>query len=405
MQRSKSTVELGSTFNKIWSAAMFSKFADGLIGAAIPLLAASLTRDPILIAIQANLFMLPWLIFAIPIGALLDRLNRRAAMLMVQTSRVLIGVALASLILSGQMNLIWLASLTFVFGVSEVVYDTATQSAIPSLLTDDQLEKGNSKLQIADTVMQGFVGAPLGGSIFAILAFIPFLGVSACYLVAILLVLGISKHALQPHVEPTAPKRPPLRDEIREGLQYLWSQKVLLRLVLTTGFIGFCYSMGSATQVLFILDHLAVPAVSYGWVLIPLGVGALIGAVTSARFSLRIGRSTALAIALPGSALSLLLCGLSPNVYWFMAASLMQGFFIAHWNILLMSTYHAMIPNEIFGRIHGARRTIVWGLMPVGGLIGGLLAKIDLTLPLIVGGIMATALALSAIRFIRSIQT
>jgi MFS family permease len=405
VQSSNLKVELGDTFNKIWSAAMFSKFADGLIGAAIPLLAASLTRDPILIAIQANLFMLPWLIFAIPIGALLDRLNRRTAMLMVQSSRVLIGAALALLIVTGQMNLVWLASLTFVFGVSEVVYDTATQSAIPSLLSDNQLEKGNSRLQIADTVMQGFVGVPLGGYIFAILAFIPFFGVSACYLVAIVLVLSISKNALQPKVDPTAPKRPPLGEEIKEGLHYLWSQKTLLRLVLTTGFIGFCYSMGGATQVLFILDHLAVPEANYGWVLVPLGVGALIGAFTSARFSSRLGRSSALAIALPASALSLLLCGLSPNVYWFMGACFMQGFFIAHWNILLMSTYHSMIPNEIFGRIHGARRTIVWGLMPVGGLLGGILAKIDLTLPLIVGGIMATVLAISAISFIRSIET
>jgi len=405
VQGSEATTSLGSTFNKIWSAAMFSKFADGLTGAAIPLLAASLTRDPILIAIQANLFMLPWLIFAIPLGALLDRLNRRSAMLLVQLSRVLIGAALASLIISGQMNLVWLATLTFIFGVSEVVYDTATQSAIPSLLADDQLEKGNSRLQIADTVMQGFIGVPLGGYVFALLAFAPFIGVSACYAVAILLVLNISSNAMQPKVDPNAPKRAPLREEIKEGLQYLWREKVLLRLVLTTGFIGFCYSMGQATQVLFILDHLAVPEANYGWVLVPLGVGALLGAFTSAKFSARLGRSTALSIALPASSLSLLVCGLAPNAYWFMAACFMQGFFIAHWNILLMSTYHAMIPNEIFGRIHGARRTIVWGLMPIGGLLGGFLAKVDLTLPLIVGGILSTALALSAIRFIRSIRT
>jgi hypothetical protein len=82
---------------------------------------------------------------------------------------------------------------------------------------------------------------------------------------------------------------------------------------------------------------------------------------------------------------------------------LLQGLFMAYWNILLMSTYHVMIPNEIFGRIHGARRTIVWGLMPIGGLLGGLLAKIDLTVPLIAGGVLATAFALSAYRFIRSI--
>lgn len=405
MQRSETTTGLSGTFNKIWSAAMFSKFADGLTGAAIPLLAATLTRDPILIAIQANLFMLPWLLFAIPIGALLDRLNRRSAMLMVQLSRVLIGASLATLIVTGQMSLVWLATLTFIFGVSEVVYDTATQSAIPSLLSDKQLEKGNSRLQIADTVMQGFVGVPLGGFLFASIAFMPFLGVSACYLVAIFLVLGISANSLQPKVDPNAPKRPALREEIKEGLSYLWNQKILLRLVLTTGFIGFCYSMGQATQVLFILDHLKVPEVNYGWVLVPLGVGALIGAFTSARFSERLGRSTALSISLPASSLALLLCGLAPNTYWYMAACFIEGFFIAHWNILLMSTYHAMIPNEIFGRIHGARRTIVWGLMPIGGLLGGLLAKIDLTLPLIIGGSMATVIAFSAIRFIRSIRT
>jgi MFS family permease len=403
VQRSEEKITFGVTFNKIWSAAMFSKFADGLFGAAIPLLAASLTRDPILIAIQANLFLLPWLLFAIPIGALVDRLNRRAAMLMVQTSRVLIGISLAGLIVSGEMNLAWLATLTFVFGVSEVVYDTATQSTIPTLLSETQLEKGNSRLQIADTVMQGFVGVPLGGFIFATAAFIPFLGVSACYLVAVLLVLSIARDALQPKLEIKAADRAKLKHEIRDGLQYLWSQKVLLRLVLTTGFIGFCYAMGSATQVLFILDHLKVSEANYGWVLVPLGIGALIGAVTTSRFSAKVGRSKALAITLPASAACLLAGGLSSNVYWYMFTLLFQGLFMAYWNILLMSAYHTMIPNEIFGRIHGARRTIVWGLMPIGGLLGGLLAKIDLTVPLIAGGAIATVFALSAYRFIRSI--
>jgi hypothetical protein len=88
-----------------------------------------------------------------------------------------------------------------------------------------------------------------------------------------------------------------------------------------------------------------------------------------------------------------------------MAATLLHGFFIAQWNILLMSTYHAMIPNEIFGRIHGTRRTLVWGLMPIGGLIGGFLGKIDITLPMIVGGIAATIIASTGIRFISSIKS
>lgn len=394
---------LGVTFNKLWSAAMFSKFADGLAGAAIPLLAASLTRDPVLIAIQSNMMLLPWLFLAIPLGALLDRLNRRLAMLLVQLSRVLIGAIIASLLISGQMSLWSLMFLTFCFGVSEVVYDTATQSSIPSLLKGHQLERGNSRLQIADTIMQNFIGVPLGAIIFASFAASPFIGIAACYVVAMFLVYSIASQALQGGVSKSK-NREKLSVEIKEGLDYLFGHKPLLRLVLVTGTVGFFYAMGQATIVLFILDHLKVPEAAYGWVMVPLAVASLIGAFASPKLSARFGRSRALSVSLPMSAVGLLLAGLSPNIFWYVLASLLHGFFIAQWNILLMSTYHTMIPNEIFGRVHGIRRTFVWGVMPLGGLLGGLLGKIDITLPMIVGGLCAVLVASSQIKFVASIK-
>ena len=384
---------------------MFSKFADGMAMAAIPLLATTLTRDTVLIAIQSNMMMLPWLLFAIPLGALLDRVNRRFSMILVQATRVGIGIALASLIISGQMNLIALMILTFIFGISEVVYDTATQSAIPSLLKGDQLERGNSKLQIADTIMQSFIGLPLGALIFVSAAFSPFLGLAACYVAAMILVSTIPSQSMQPVRAPDAPKRSALRVEIKEGLLYLWNQKVLFRLVMVTGAVGFCYALGQATLVLFLLDHLNVTQAQYGLVMIPLAVGALLGAFASPKLSKRFGRAKALAVSLPIATFSLLIAGLAPNITWYLIASFFHGFFIAQWNILLMSTYHSMIPNDIFGRIHGTRRTIVWGLMPLGGLLGGFIAKIDITLPLIVGGLAGTIIAGSSYRFMRSIRT
>ena len=401
----KTSESLGSTFNKIWSAAMFSKFADGMAMAAIPLLATTLTRDSVLIAIQSNMMMLPWLLFAIPLGALLDRINRRLSMIIVQATRVGIGIALASLIMSGQMNLWALMILTFIFGISEVVYDTATQSAIPSLLKGHQLERGNSRLQIADTVMQSFVGLPLGALIFVSAAYSPFLGLAACYVAAMILVGTIPSQSMQPVRLPDAPKRAALKVEIKEGLLYLWNDKVLFKLVMTTGAVGFCYALGQATLVLFLLDHLNVTQAQYGLVMIPLAVGALLGAFASPMLSKRFGRAEALAVCLPISAFSLLIAGLAPNITWYLVASFFHGFFIAQWNILLMSTYHSMIPNDIFGRIHGTRRTIVWGLMPLGGLLGGFIAKIDITLPLIVGGLAGTIIAGSSYRFMRSIRT
>lgn len=382
---------------------MFSKFADGLVGAAIPLLAATLTRDPVLISIQSNLMLLPWLFFAIPLGAYLDRINRRFAMLLVQMTRVLIGACIASLLITNNMNLVSLMLLTFIFGISEVVYDTATQSSIPSLLKGSQLERGNSKMQIADTVMQSFVGVPLGAIAFAAMNYSPFLGISILYLVAIFLVSSINKDALQGEINTR--DRESLRVEIREGLNYLWREKVLLRLVLTTGGVGFFMAMATSTLVLFILDHLHVSEVNYGLVMLPLALGALLGAFASPRLSARLGRSTALAIALPMASLTILVSGLSPNASFYMFASFFHGFFIAQWNILLMSTYHALIPNEIFGRIHGTRRTLVWGLMPIAGVIGGYIAKIDLGLPMIIGGVGAAVIAASQAKFIRSIQS
>ena len=95
--------------------------------------------------------------------------------------------------------------------------------------------------------------------------------------------------------------------------------------------------------------------------------------------------------------------GLSPNVFFFIVASVGAGYTIAGWNVLLMSVYHSLIPNEVFGRVHGTRRTLVWGIMPIGAYIGGLVAKIDLRAPYMVGGTFAIVVALVSFRFIRQL--
>jgi len=263
---------------------------------------------------------------------------------LVQISRVLIGASLAALIISGELSLWMLMLLTFCFGVSEVVYDTATQSAIPSLLKGNQLERGNSRLQIADTIMQSFIGVPLGGILYVSFTASPFMGLACCYVVAAFLIFSLSKDALQGKFTNQA-ERPKLRADIKLAIDYLWGHKPLLRLVTVTGLVALFYAMGQATLVLFILDHLKVPEAAYGWVMVPLAVGALIGAFASPKLSKRFGRSQALAVSLPASALALLIAGLAPNVTWFVLASLVHGFFIAQWNILLMSTYHLMNPK------------------------------------------------------------
>ena len=190
---------------------------------------------------------------------------------------------------------------------------------------------------------------------------------------------------------------------LKFGIRYLFNEKVLRRLVVTTAAIGLCYSMGTATMVLFIIKDLELPEQLFGVILTIQGVGAITGAFMAPRLSKKFGRSNVMTFGIVSSSVVLLLQGLSPNIYVFVALATFGGFAISQWNILLMATYQTVIPTELYGRIHGTRRTLVWGMMPIGSLLGGVLAHYSLRLPMYVGGIIASILAFGSIGFLLNI--
>lgn len=187
------------------------------------------------------------------------------------------------------------------------------------------------------------------------------------------------------------------------GISYLYNHKLLRRLVLTTSLIGVCYSMATATIVLFMVRELDLPEPLFGLVLTIEGIGGLIGAVVAPHASKRFGRARVMTFGIFSSSILILLQGFAPNIYLFVGLATFGAFTISQWNILLMSTYQSLIPNEIYGRIHGTRRTLVWGMMPIGSVIGGVLAATGLRTPLYVGGFIATVIALFSIKFMLSI--
>jgi MFS family permease len=162
--------------------------------------------------------------------------------------------------------------------------------------------------------------------------------------------------------------------------------------------------MGSATMVLFIIKELELPERYFGITLAIQGVGAVAGALVASRMSSKFGRSEVMTFAIVASSVELLLSAFSPNIYIFIALATFGSFVISQWNVLLMATYQTVIPNELYGRIHGTRRTLVWGTMPIGSLIGGVLASFSLRLPMYIGGAIATLIALFSIGFLINIE-
>ena len=130
------------------------------------------------------------------------------------------------------------------------------------------------------------------------------------------------------------------------------------------------------------------------------GSGAIIGGILTPKISKRFGRGQVLAVSIFISSITVVGQGLAPNFWVLGVIGFISSFAITNWNILLMSCYQVLIPTELYGRIHGARRTFVWGLMPIGAFLGGVLAHLGLRVPLLVGGFATTVIALTAFRFI-----
>ena len=395
---------MGPAFNRMWASSVISNLSDGILIAAAPLLAISLTDSTVLISAIGAMVMLPWLLFAIPIGVIVDRVDRRFILAGANATRSAVVGLLALLIATDNDSIYWLLFASFVIGVCEVAADTTAQSLIPQILEEKNFEKGNSRLQISETVIQGFVGAPLSGFIYAIAISLPFFINSLGLAVAALLALSIPIKYLQDvRKDEAVQEKKKFVADMKFGIRYLFNEKVLRRLVVTTASIGVCYSMGTATMVLFIIEELKLPQHLFGVILTIQGIGAIAGAFVAPRLSKKFGRSRVMTFGITSSSVVLLLQGFSPNVYIFVALATFGGFAISQWNILLMATYQTVIPNELYGRIHGTRRTLVWGMMPIGSLLGGVLAHHSLRLPMYVGGVIATTLAFLSIGFLLNI--
>lgn len=399
------SLPLGHDFTRIWSASLITNLVDGVLRLAAPLLAVSLTQDPILIGALTALGLLPWLFFAIPIGAIVDRVDRRKALVLGNSLRAVIALFIAFAVAQDFIS-IWLLLISvFLFGICEVLVDTTSQAVLPQILDKSNYERGNSRLQISEVIVSQFAGAPLSGLLYAVSIALPFFFSTTGFILAGLLILLFPFEN-----EVNARKRGEveqdklgLKGDIKFALNYLYQDKQIFSIVVITTLLGFFYSLSNAIAPLFILKELNVTPALFGVVLAIQGVGALAGSIAAPMVSKYLGRGKALAINVFFASLLVIFIGLSPNAYFFVAVSVLIGFTISVWNILLMSLYQSLIPPELYGRIHGARRTIVWGLMPIGALLGGLIARGGLRLPFLIGGSIATLIALFSYKHIMRI--
>jgi MFS family permease len=364
---------LGAAFWRLYAASAVSNLADGVNRVALPLLATTLTRDPVLIAGLTSLAFLPWLLFALPAGAVVDRVDRKRAMAVTNTFRALALGALAVTVLTGTASLVVLYLVAFAVGVAETGYDSAARAMLPQVVGRDQLDRGNGLLTTAEEASQGFVGAPLGSALFAVAAVAPLLTTAGGFLLAALLVLTIAG-AHRP--ARTGGPRTSIRRDVAEGVGWLWRHRFLRGLTLVSASTSLVQSMTTGVLVLFALEDLGVGEAGYGLLLTASGVGAVVGGLTAAPLARRIGRTATLVAGAVLSAVATGAVAATGNAVVAGTLFAVSTAGILFWNVLTMSLRQALIPEQLFGRVQGGYRTLVWGGIPLGALLGGVLADV-----------------------------
>ena len=400
---------LGAAFANIFTANLVSSLGDGIVRTAVPLLAVTLTRDPLLVSGIAALAMLPWLLFAIPSGILIDKIDRRAAMALANAVRALLGGTLLALVATGTLTIWSLYAVTFVAGVAETVYDGAIRAVVPGIVEKSNLPRANGRIEAGETVVLNFLSAPFTSVLFGVSVLIP-LGVNvAAFAVAVVLAAFLPvaasgrqfrAAAVVPAAGAETPAREPWWRQFVEGFRFITSNRMLVTLWLLSTFTGLAISAATASFVLYLVQRVGLPASLFGVFLLSGAAGAIIGSLIVDRVKRRLGAGLTMAIGNVLFAVAIFAIGIAPQL-WLAAL----GFFVSSvgvilWNVLVMSLRQSIIPGRLLGRVHGTWRTLLWGAMPVGSVLGGLLGRVDLALPFLVGGGVATVASLVFFRFV-----
>lgn len=402
--RGRSSNRLGPAFTNLFTASLASNLGDGIARTAVPLLAARLTDDALLISGIAAMAMLPWLFCAIPSGILIDRIDRRVAMAIAEIVRVVLAVALCVLVTTSTLTIWWLYAIMFVYGAFETLYDGATRAVVPSIVRKIDLPRANSRIEAGELVVQNFLAGPLTSLFFAVSVLIP-LGTNAvAFAVAAVLAILLPRvasgrqHALAVEGPNVAWYR-----QFVDGYAFIVKSRMLVVLWLVSTATGLAFSFATASFVLYILHSLEVPEAWFGIFMLSGALGGIIGSVLANRLKNLWGAGTTMAIMGVIGGLAFIALGVWPNMWAAAAIFAISSGSTTIWNILVMSLRQSIVPGHLLGRVHGTWRTLLWGAMPIGSVLGGLAGRIDLALPLVIGGVVATLVAIIFFGFFRSL--
>ncbi|MFB7511957.1 MULTISPECIES: MFS transporter [unclassified Streptomyces] len=344
---------------------------------------------------------LPFLLFALPLGPLVDRKDRRRLMLVADVARMLLVAVVPLLHFLGVLTLWWLYALPFVIGVFQVLFDSAYMAYVPQLVGREQLPRANRNLQASQSAadlggpgLGGLVVGALGAPLALVLDALSF-ALSAVTLAAIGPLRSRSRSRQGSEAEPepesvpepdTAPSPKPRGalatwwQEVREGLVFVFGQAELRALALETAVFNACEQGILVLYTVYAVRELDFSPLLLGLSLAAGGVGALLGTFLSELADARLGLGPTIVLGSVVGGGSFLLIPLADGSQTMVFALVCSGLGLAGFatgvsNVLQVSLRQMLTPDALTGRMTASLRFVAYGMVPVGSLLGGVVGS------------------------------
>jgi MFS family permease len=381
-------------FLKFWVGQTISNLGSSFTQWAVPLLVFQLTHSALSLGIATAATFLPYLLFGLPIGAWMDRVDRKRAMIALDWLNAIVILSIPLVAQFGHLTVWWIYVVTFIQSTVFIAFSSGEFAAIPSLVKTDDLVTANGRIQATYSAAQ--VAGPLLAG--ALISFFPLTWVmafdAASFAVSALSLSLIRSSFNSPRDE--SKEVTTILHDVTEGLRYVLSHPVLRNISVMMALINFVGASTWSQLVLFADERLDASARQIGLLFSAGSAGVVVTGLLAGRLRRRFS-FTSLAMT------SLMLMGLSTIVFagmrWYWIAlpiwAAQSGLGIL-FNINTGSLRQAIVPNHLLSRVLSIAGVLAWSAIPAGALVGGWVVSATDNVALVYGVIGLVTIAIAA---------
>lgn len=361
---------MGPSFRWLLGSSWISNVGDGIGLAAGPLLVASQTSSPVLVAMAGLMQRVPWLMFGLFAGAIADRVDRKRIVIVADLARALVIAVLCAAIVTSQVSIALILVSLLLLGVAEVFADTTSQTLLPMVVEPSDLGVGNARLQSSFLLANQIVGPPLGAFLFAIGLVWPFAAQAVLVASSVLLVAKIAtpKGAVR-DVEGTHVLR-----DIADGIRWLQGNDAVRTLAIVIVAFNITWGAAWSVLVLYALDHLDMGPVGYGLLTTAAAVGGLVSTGAYDWIERRFDLAIVMRVCLLLEVLTHLALAMTTTAWVAVMIMVVFGAYAFVWGAVSTAVRQRATPTALQGRVGSVYMVCVFGGIVIGQALGGMIA-------------------------------